>query len=36
MFTKARSVFSADELDGLGDLMQAMKEEILTASLTSR
>jgi hemerythrin-like domain-containing protein len=35
MFTKARSAFSAAELDELGDQMEAMKEKILTASLTT-
>ena len=35
MFTKARSAFSAEELDELGERMEAMKEEILTSSLTS-
>ena len=36
MFTKARAAFSAEELDELGERMQAMKEEILTGSLTSK
>jgi len=36
MFTKARSAFSAEELDELGERMEAMKAEILTASLTAR
>ena len=36
MFTKARAAFSAGELDELGEQMQAMKETILTSSLTSR
>lgn len=35
MFTKARAAFSAEELAELGEQMQAMKEEVLTASLTS-
>jgi hemerythrin-like domain-containing protein len=34
MFTKARSAFSADELVELGERMEAMKDVILTASLT--
>ena len=36
MFTKARSAFSAEELDELGERMEAMKEEVLTATLTTR
>ena len=36
MFTKARAAFTAAELDELGERMEAMKEQILTASLTSR
>ena len=35
MFTKARAAFSPEELDELGEQMEAMKEEILTASLIS-
>jgi hemerythrin-like domain-containing protein len=35
MFTKARSAFSAEELDELGERMERMKEEILTSSLTT-
>jgi len=36
MFTKARAAFTTAELDELGERMEAMKEQILTASLTSR
>ena len=36
MFTKAGAAFTAAELDELGERMEAMKEQILTASLTSR
>jgi hemerythrin-like domain-containing protein len=36
MFTKARAAFSAEELDELGEAMEAMRAEILTASLASR
>ena len=36
MFTKARAAFSAEELDELGEQMETMKAEILTASLTTR
>jgi hemerythrin-like domain-containing protein len=35
MFTKARAAFSTEELDDLGEQMEAMKEKILTMSLTS-
>jgi hemerythrin-like domain-containing protein len=34
MFKTARSVFSRDELEALGDRMEQMKSEILTAHLT--
>ena len=33
MFRSVRSVFSPEELDALGDEMDALKAEILTASL---
>jgi hemerythrin-like domain-containing protein len=36
MFTKARAAFSEAELEELGERMQAMKEQILTDSLTTR
>jgi hypothetical protein len=36
MFTKARQAFSAEELRELGDRMEQMKAELLTASLTPR
>ena len=35
MFSAARKVFSAEELDALGERMERMKNETLTASLTT-
>jgi len=35
MFTKARAAFSAAELNELGEQMEAMSAEVLTAHLTS-
>jgi hypothetical protein len=36
MFSKARDAFNAEELNDLGDQMEKMREEVLTAHLTSR